>query len=140
MPETISRAQEDNPYAAASGQAFVMTPEQNIRKHSKPPNLAIPNKAGKPLSWCTTNTIKKNFTLDESEKSLLQTPNEPDMLKAALMYMGASTVFAADYDEPDMSGVEENVESQARIMHEGKSRVRKSKNVKTLQEPSAKKI
>ena len=53
------------------------------------------------------------------------------MLKAALLYMGASTVFAVDYDEPDMSGVEENVESQTRIMHEGKSRVQKSKNVKT---------
>ena len=62
------------------------------------------------------------------------------MLKAALLYMGASTVFAADHDEPDMSGVEENVESQARIMHDGKSRVRKSKNFKTLQEPNIKKI
>ena len=66
MPITaIGGAQEDNPYAAASGQAFVMTPEQNIRKHLKPPNLVIPNKVGKPISWCTTNTVKNNFTLDE---------------------------------------------------------------------------
>ena len=29
----------------------MLTPEQNIKKHINSPNLMIPNKIGKPLSW-----------------------------------------------------------------------------------------
>ena len=31
--------------------SMLATPEQNMRKHINSPNLMIPNKIGKPLSW-----------------------------------------------------------------------------------------
>lgn len=34
-----------------SGLSKLATPEQNMRKHINSPNLMIPNKIGKPLSW-----------------------------------------------------------------------------------------
>lgn len=41
---------------------MLMTPEQNIKKHINSPNLMIPNKVSKPLSWY--NNAKEPGTLD----------------------------------------------------------------------------
>ena len=101
-----------------------------MRKHvAHSPNMSIPNKVGKPL-----NNTKAEY-LDTSSHlattSNVRTPKEPEMLRAALMYMGQGDApFAASSsaelfdNEPDMSGVEENVDTKARVMHEGRSRVK----------------
>ena len=43
-------SQAQHPYAAINNNVL-LTPEMNMKKHINSPNLMIPNKIGKPLSW-----------------------------------------------------------------------------------------
>ena len=85
-----------------------------MKKHvAHSPNMIIPNKVGKPL-----NNTRAEY-LDTSDHlattSNVRTPKEPEMLRAALMYMGHGELAASSAElfdnEPDMSGVEENVDT-----------------------------
>lgn len=98
----------------------LMTPDQNMKKHINSPNLMIPNKIGKPLSWYNE--------LDAAGD---------DPLNSGNIFADEEEEKRESEIEPDMTGVEENVETKADLMHEGRGRVRTSSQVFAKKELAA---
>ena len=101
---------------------LLMTPEQNIKKHINSPNLMIPNKVGKPLSWYNELELVDvgggGGGANTHEEMILNI--NPRSNKNSKLSLNDS-----EY-EPDMAGVEENVDTMADAMNEGRGRVRNS--------------
>ena len=113
--ETPTILREDR--ARQTPQQFLRTPEQNIKKHINSPNLMIPNKVGKPLSWYNEFEFVDlgGGGANTHEEVINERSNKNSKL----------SLNDSEY-EPDMAGVEENVDTLADAMNEGRGRVRNS--------------
>ena len=90
-------------------------------KHINSPMKLVPNLIGKPFSW---------YNEPEPDAVTVVQSCKEEQDAVAQLYMGGETAGLNDSTiEPDMEGVEENVDTKADQMHDGRGRVRTSSQV-----------
>lgn len=124
---------------------MLMTPEQNIKKHINSPNLMMPNKISKPLSWYNKEREAGSLVLSGVEPPQIHLTREDGpashRLQNAIGYINAGDESGSprieneiteseNVDEPDMGGIEEGyLGNKVDEMHPGRGRIRNSSQV-----------